>query len=162
MHAFGKYHNQFFSILGDSMSTLSGYSVPDYAAYYDLARGLESGVFAPSDTWWGQVIDYLHGELLVNNSFSGSTVCWDRQYEIPSYGCSEERTSALGSCGRNPDVIMIFMGLNDWGRGASITAGQDNVDDLTVFPIAYRHMIEQLRSRYPDAEIWCFTFPVSI
>ena len=58
------YQNKYFSILGDSISTLEGYSQPREAAFYSGERKLKSGVFTPSDTWWGQVIERLGGQLL--------------------------------------------------------------------------------------------------
>lgn len=161
MNTLNEYKNKLFSVLGDSMSTLLGYSTPEYAAYYDISRGLESGVLCPLDTWWGQVIDQLGGELIVNNSFSGSTVCFDRRYEIESYGCSDERTSSLSDGDRLPDVIMVFIGLNDWGKGTRLSADGEDLDERLIFSDAYAMMLKKLRRNYPNAELWCFTLPVS-
>ena len=157
----GRYENKYFSVLGDSLSTLEGYSVPKYAAFYDTARKLEAEVYIPSDTWWGKVIRHFDGRLLVNNSFSGSTVCWSPGYEIQSYGCSEERTSSLGKDGILPDVIMVLMGTNDWGKGTKPMPDGGDSEDLSVFLVAYSKMLEKLKNNYPQAEIWCFTLPVS-
>lgn len=145
------YQDKYFSILGDSVSTLEGYSQPDFAAFYDTEKKLLSGVLTPADTWWGQVIDALGGRLLVNNSFSGSTVCKLPAYEIESYGCSDERTGSLHSGDVTPDVIMVYIGTNDWGRGI----------DPAVFAKAYQCMLEKLRKNYPKAELWCFTLAIS-
>lgn len=153
------YQGKYFSILGDSISTLERHSVPEHASYYTYSNCLETGVFIPSDTWWGQVIDALDGRLLVNDSFSQSTVCFHPQYEIQSYGCSEKRTSELDKHGRLPDVIMIFMGTNDWGRGTPIPSTDEN--DLTRFSSAYRKMLDRIKKNYPEAELWCFTLAVS-
>ena len=153
------YKNKYFSVLGDSISTLEHHSVPDHASFYTHHNCLETGVFIPSDTWWGKVIDALEGKLLVNDSFSGSTVCWHPEYEIPSYGCSEERTSNLDKNFCLPDVIMVFMGTNDWGRGTAIPSSDTN--DLTRFSSAYQKMLDRLKENYPQAEIWCFTLSVS-
>lgn len=158
------YKNKFFSILGDSVSTLEGYSEPEFAAFYDTAHKLAADVLTPLDTWWGQVIDRLGGELLVNNSFSGSTVCRHSSHEIPSYACSDERTSALGRSGVMPDVIMVYMGTNDWGCGTKIRSekgckGAEN--PLVSFSTAYGSMLEKLRKNYPHAEIWCMSLAVS-
>lgn len=156
------YKNKLFSILGDSISTLAGYSLPDGAAFYDSLKKLEANVFFPKDTWWGQVIDRLGGSLLINNSISGSTVCWHHLYEVPSYGCSDERTSSLDAEGRTPDVIMVYLGTNDWGRAMRPTPrNQREAEDLTVFSVAYEKMLKSLKSHYPSAEIWCFTLAVS-
>jgi len=155
------YAKKYFSIIGDSISTFEGCSQPEYAAYYDTSRKLENEIFKLSDTWWGMVIEHLGGELLVNNSFSGSTVCWHPQYDIQSYGCSDERTSGLGKDDILPDVIIVFMGMNDWGRGMSISSPDENTEDISSFSIAYMKMIERLKSNYPSSEIWCLTLPVS-
>lgn len=158
------YQNKRFSILGDSISTFEGRSEPDYAAFYDLAHKLEADVLVPGDTWWGAVIDQLGGELLVNNSFLGSTVCRSPRHEIQSYACSEERTSSLGNAECDPDVIMVYMGTNDWGKGTPLY--DDGLheypkDTASVFYPAYKLMIERLKINYPQAEIWCFTLAKS-
>ena len=157
-----RYQNKYFSILGDSMSTLEGYSQPRHAAFYDTARKYESGVLRPADTWWGMVIDRLGGRLLVNNSISGSMVCKRSADQSPSYGCSDERTSALDWDGDLPDVIMVEMGMNDWGCGAKPTPdSEEEKGDISVFSEAYACMLKKLKANYPEAEIWCFTLPVS-
>ncbi len=158
------HRKKFFSILGDSISTFEGYSVPESAVYYDMEHKLSSGVLTVGDTWWGQVIKHLDGELLVNNSFSGSTVCWHPLYEIPSYSCSDERTASLGRGEIHPDVIMVYMGTNDWGFGTRVFHDEccdSDADNPALFLTAYRQMLKKLRTNYPDAEIWCFTLPVS-
>ncbi len=159
-----EYKNKLFSILGDSISTFEGSSVPEHAVYYDRAHKLASGVLTSLDTWWGQVIDHLGGELLVNNAFSGSTVCWHPLYEIPSYACSDERTSSLHKDGLKPDVIMVYMGTNDWGCGTRVFWDErydPTEDNPSLFLPAYRQMLKKLKANYPHAEIWCFTLPVS-
>lgn len=159
MHGF---ENKFFSVLGDSISTLEGYTIPDYAAYYNTEHKLLSGVFTPAYTWWGQVIKSLGGTLLVNNSFLGSTVCKRRGCEIPSFGCSDERTYSLHAGEVYPDVIMVFMGMNDWGCGVQPMAkSESDGHDLAVFSTAYENMLSKLKNNYPLAEIICLTLPVS-
>ena len=88
----GNYNGKYFSVLGDSISTLSGVSRPYDAAYYEGMRKLETRVYSCKDTWWGIVIDALGGELLVNTSFSGSMVTKRKSCMIESYGCSDART----------------------------------------------------------------------
>lgn len=164
MSKLGFYKNKLFSILGDSISTFEGCSIPDYAAFYDTTHKLSANVITVSDTWWGKVINYLGGELLVNNSFSGSTVCWNSLYRIQSYGCSDERTASLGKEGISPDVIMIYMGTNDWGSGIRVFRDErfDPVEDNPArFLSAYNQMLKKLKTNYPNAEIWCFTLPIS-
>ena len=158
------YQNKYFSILGDSISTLDGYSQPKNAVFYDMLSKVYSGVYGFSDTWWGQVIERLGGKLLVNHSWSGSTVCRHPGYEIPSYGCSDERTSALDKDGVFPDVILVFMGINDWGMGFPLKDNrglQSERENCGLFSVAYETMLKKLQNNYPNAEIWCMTLPVA-
>ena len=148
--------NRRFSILGDSLSTFEGVSEPVDACFYIGGMKYESGIIAPSDTWWGQVIEHLSGELLVNNSISGSTVFKHPKYEVASYGCSDERTSSLGRGGETPDVIMVFMGTNDWGYGIPPRCDEKQCG-APIFFDAYAEMIRKLKSNYPKAEILCIT-----
>jgi len=157
----GKYKGKLFSVLGDSISTLGGYTVPEEAAFYEGMTKFDADVFLPEDTWWGMVVQALGGEILVNNSFSGSTVCRKRGCEIPSYGCSDERTSSLSRSGVEPDVVIVYMGTNDWGCAIAPTPADLKAEGRPIFSSAYADMISKLKRNYPNAEIWCLTLGVS-
>lgn len=157
-----EYEGKLFSILGDSISTLEGYSVPKYAEFYEGFRKIEAGIFVSGDTWWGQVINALGGTLLVNNSFSGSTVIDIPAFLVSSSSCSDERTSSLHRGDNMPDVIMVFMGTNDWGSGVKLKPENESEEgNLGIFSCAYESMLEKLSKNYPSAELWCFTLPIS-
>ncbi len=152
------YENKFFSVLGDSVSTLEGRNPPEYSVFYDWDRCCMANVFSIGDTWWGQVIEALGGFLLQNNSFSGSRVTQDPECEIESYACSDERTGGLGTDEYAPDVVMILMGLNDFGAGATIYPTEKE-NGIAVFSVAYDTMLKKIKCNYPEAEIWCLTLP---
>lgn len=153
---------QYFSVLGDSISTLDGFSYPHDAVYYTNGRKFETGVFSPEDTWWGQVIAHFGGRLLVNDSFSGSTAVKSPACFVESYGCSDERTAYLHKSDISPDVIMVFLGTNDRGLHVKpVATGEAEQTDLSVFSTAYGVMLQKLRANYPKAQIWCLTLPVS-
>ena len=156
-----KYKNKYFSILGDSLSTLAGYNPPEYSVFYDGDVKYISGVYTAAETWWGIVIDSLGGELLMNGSYSGTTVAKHPECEIESYGSSSSRTSSLGSSDHAPDVIMVFIGLNDYGRGMPIYPTENN-DGIGVFSVAYRTMLAKIKANYPESEVWCLTLPCGI
>lgn len=156
-----------FSILGDSISTLIGYNPPDYKVFFDEENGQKAGVLNFKDTWWGKVIDHYNGELLVNNSWSGSRVAQlpNSDSVFPS-ACSRERTGGLHieSVKGNrilPNVIIIYIGTNDWCFGTSLRADLKNGDCLKNFDSAYHHMLEQIHKNYPEAEIWCCSLMTS-
>lgn len=166
-YAYGNpYMGKQISILGDSISTLEGFNPRNYNVFYSGETCKHAGVSEMKDTWWGQVISLLGAELLVNNSWSGSRVSKLPEAEtlFPS-GCSDERTSGLHMYDTTPDVIIVYLGTNDWGYGVS---------PESVFLYAYEVMLEKLRKNYPESEICCctlnttfmsqnpgFTFPVS-
>lgn len=154
------YFGKQFSILGDSISTLEGYNPKGYHLFYTGENCQRTLVKEYKDTWWGKVIDFFGGELLVNNSWSGSRVTKlpDSDKLFPA-GCSDERTSSLHINDTLPDVIIVYLGTNDWARGveariADHLLGQDKME---IFEDAYAVMLRKLRSNYPNAEIWCCT-----
>ena len=133
------YKGKRFCVLGDSISTFSGYT-PEEAVFYNSYMQRMTGVTDVNLTWWMQVINHFGGVLGVNNSYAGSTVYGTR----PTSGNSDERTQALGAAGE-PDVILISMGGNDCAFGFK----------LKEFGRYYRRMLRKLTELYPNAEIWC-------
>lgn len=150
------------SILGDSISTFEGYSEPYESAFYDVTRKCQSDILRVEQAWWGQVINYLNGELLVNNSISGSMVSKHHSCIAPTYGCSDERANSLHKNDAFPSVIMVYLGTNDWGHGVKLMPqNEQEKKDISIFSVAYDKMLEKLRINYPNAEIWCFTLAIS-
>ena len=155
-----RYFGKQFSILGDSISTLDGYNPKGYNVFYSGDNCVKSGVREMADTWWDKVIGFFGGELLVNNSWSGSRVTKlpGRIGLFPS-ACSDERTSSLHINSVMPDVIIVYLGTNDWAFGANM--GNDTrilgEDDNELFDLAYNNILNKLKTNYPHSEIWCCT-----
>lgn len=147
------------SILGDSISTFAGY-VPTgdgYAAYYS---GNNCGVTSVNQTWWKRLIDETGMVLCVNNSVSGSCCCSGiRTDRIEA--SNPARTGGLAdSDGNNPDIIIIYMGTNDY----LLAAGQGTYDgtgdfptDTSTFREAYSIMLDAIITNYPMAKVYCCT-----
>lgn len=155
-----RYYGKQFSILGDSISTLAGYNPKDYKVFYADENCEKSGVKEMQDTWFGKVIDFFGGELLVNNSWSGSRVTRlpNNENLFPS-GCSDERTGKLHINNVKPDVVMVYLGTNDWAFGTELDGTRLLIDKLNMqyFTAAYETMLEKTKTNYPNAEIWCCT-----
>lgn len=155
-----KYYKKQFSVLGDSVSTLAGFNPKGYNVFYDGESSERANVKEMQDTWWGKVIDFFGGELLVNNSWSGSRVTRlpDNEVLFPS-GCSNERTGSLHINNVKPDVIIVYLGTNDWAFGAKIDGTRLLADELNMqyFSAAYETMLSKIKANYPNAEIWCCT-----
>ena len=106
----------------------------------------KSGVSDMNDTWWRQVISCCGGELLVDNSWSCSRVTKlpNRDSLFPS-GCSDERTNGLHIGSVKPDVIIVYLGTNDWVRGVeSANADGRDCDKMwaSVFETAYNKCLK--------------------
>lgn len=153
------YKDKYFSVVGDSISTLEGFNPDGYKVFYDSERQDMADIHSPGDTWWGNVISHFGAKLLVNASWSGSWVAKlpDREELFPS-GCSDERTSCLHREGMMPDVIIVYLGTNDFMFGVSLTyGGEIQVLKDQCFAYAYENMLDKIKSNYPDAEIFCCT-----
>lgn len=145
------------SILGDSYSTFEGYLTPDTMDiwYFEGAQDARrTDVKSVSETWWMQLIKKKNWKLEVNNSWSGSTICYtgyrDEDYSRRSF---ITRVPALGS----PDIILIFGGTNDSWANAPI--GEFKYSDwrradLYTFRPAMAFMLAKIKERYPTAEVY--------
>ncbi|MBQ3868343.1 MAG: Gfo/Idh/MocA family oxidoreductase [Clostridia bacterium] len=154
------YNGKYFSVVGDSISTLLG-TIPDgYALYYDEHFKKQAGIEEEKDTWWGQIIDRLGGKRLKNNSWSGSTVSYHAEFTPGSFAHLDSRMSLLGDGSIAPDVIMIYMGVNDWASGTPIEAYGGMMENQS-FAGAYRIMLDLIKKHYPNAEVWCISPAVS-
>lgn len=148
------YEGKLFSILGDSISTFESCCLPHHPAFYQHEYRLITGVLEVEDTWWHQVIRYFGGELLVNASWSGCCVTkLPREQERYPSGCSEHRIAELGKAGFSPDVIIVYLGTNDWWYGSF----REKPDAAEFFPHAYDLMLGEIKRQYPSAEVWCLS-----
>ena len=142
---------KWISVLGDSICTFEGYNAKGYYVYYDKAIKQENGIKSVSDTWWHKVINYLDGQLCVNNSYAGSTVTGA---DFPS-ASSELRINDLSDTLHKPDIILIAMGFNDYAFGIE-TKGSG---DVSSFDYAFGYMLDKISLRYPNTELICSTIP---
>ncbi len=128
------------SILGDSVSTFDGWSnnpeinstLGSNAVEY---FGNNHGISSVNETWWKQLADETGMEILVNNSYSGDKVCNHAQQRSLQLHNNE---------GETPDVVFVFMGVNDV-RGFC---------GVTKFKTNYTQIIKNITRNYPDAEVY--------
>ncbi|MDO5133355.1 MAG: SGNH/GDSL hydrolase family protein [Eubacteriales bacterium] len=137
------------SILGDSISTFAGVNPQGYSVYYDKDLQLRNGLNSVDDTWWAKVIHRMQGRLCVNDSYSGSRVTGEG---FPA-GASEKRIRNLRTEQHDPDIILIFMGLNDFAGGVELISSLDDFG----FEDSYDFMLKTVKTIYPSADIVCGT-----
>ena len=141
------------SIVGDSISTYSGYNPEGYAVFYDAENQQKMGLTSVYDTWWAKVNQALHAYLCVNNSYSGSKVSGNA---FPAANC-KERTGALHTEQHMPDIVLIYIGFNDFGNGVEVTGGLLEKNKNQFFYDMYLKMLQSMKRNYPDSIIICGT-----
>jgi lysophospholipase L1-like esterase len=138
--------NKRLSILGDSISTYIGVSnnsiinptIGDNPVFYRPP-------FPRERTYWEIVLDTFGLTLSVNNSWSGGNLSGK---DDPTSGVN--RAGQLTNAeGKEPDLIILFMGINDLGRGV----------DPEVFSDDYRLTLDTLSKQYPKAKVCCVNIP---
>lgn len=145
------YKGKTLSILGDSISTYIGYIPSGNANFY---TGSNCGVNSVNDTWWMKIINAFDMTLNLNNSWSGSRVTGTDS----SAGCM----SRCQNLGTNPDVIIVYMGINDFNNEVALGTYDGNGDfptNTSTFREAYAIMLDKIMTAYPSTELWCATLP---
>ncbi len=143
------------SILGDSISTFDGYSnnsaynktLVSNATFYRFP-------FYVEDTYWMRLIKEYDMELCVNNSWSGAYLTKHFPNVGGDYSASlspgVERVKFLANNNDiRPDVIILFMGIND--LGVDVYAKQ--------FKNEYCFILEQIKRLYGDVLVLCIGLP---
>ena len=104
-------HYNSFVVLGDSYSTFAGYMKPSSNdSWYPST--VENNVHNVEETWWYLFAREYGCTLKQNNSYSGSTIC----YNGYGTGTSDGKTTSFCIRGENlesSDLILIFGGTND-------------------------------------------------
>lgn len=150
-------------IIGDSISTYTGYIPTGYVTFYP--SGDVNNIY---ETWWQRLIDDTGMTLCANASWSGSTICGNTLDASGAVGASDARVSDLTAAdGSTPDIIVIQMGINDFAKSNGITCGSytgktavpsvTTVNDITS---AFGILINKLQNTYPKAKIFiCHIMP---
>ena len=147
------------SIMGDSISTYSGYIPSGNAAFFPRSGYDVDDV---SYTWWKKLLDKTGMFLEKNESWSGSRIATPPAGRTEKAFTNSDRYNNLG----NPDVIIVFGGINDeFAQSDPTTPGNfllsTNGDfDLTQLKQAYQFLLKTLISTYQNAKIFicCPTF----
>ena len=147
---------KYISILGDSISTYSGWIPSGNAVWY---TGKTSDVTNVNQTWWHQAITELQANLCVNNSWSGSRVTTTGGEAAA--GCMT-RCQSLHTDDHDPDIIIVYLGINDYNNGIDI----GTYDGLSIVPSttttfreAYGIMLDKILTRYSTSRVFVCTLP---
>ena len=147
-------------IIGDSYSTFEN-CVPNdnHVWYYENVDNGRTDVIKKEQTWWWQLINETDSALLLNESFSGATVCNTERPTIPhtSFVYRLHGLIERGFFKENAiDTVFVFGGTNDsWIDSPLGKAKYENFteEDLKeVFP-AYSYLLKTLKETAPQAKI---------
>lgn len=144
-------------IVGDSISTFQEYIPEGYTPFYP-----RNTVLNVDQTWWKQLLDETGMELCVNASWSGSTITGDTTISSGYVGCSDARVNALtDGSGNKPDIIIVWMGINDFGKTNGRTCGTydgttavTTASNVTSITDAFGVLLKKLETAYPNARIF--------
>lgn len=152
-------------IIGDSISTFSGWIPSGYATHYP-----KDNVTTVDMTWWYKVAIALGlnpSTQVSNCSWSGSKVTGNSaSTSSASAACSTRRITDIANFrlgGNAPDVVLCYISCNDWG--SSVALGDWTIDDgrpqdstnVETASDAYALMLYKLKEHYPSATIFCLT-----
>ena len=158
------------SVFGASMCTYDGYSnnishnptIGENKQYYGTpeSENVKCRDLTVGETFWGRLIDKYEMTLCVNNSWSGSKILDDN----PAAGWNTRPTELHRPDGTEPDLIVSFMGNNDFTKERP--AGEVTDDLFTraeaedfvpaTFAEGYAVMLRKITKRYPNAKVFLF------
>lgn len=112
-------------LLGDSYTTFKGYIPEGNAAYYSESEKSITDCVRVEDTWWHRVMSATDSRLVLNESWSGSTVCNTgynaADFTDRSFITRLDRLIDADFFRENAiDTVLVLGGTNDSWSGAPI------------------------------------------
>ena len=153
-----------FVIFGDSYSTHKNFIPEGFVHYYcDEGRNPQEPVTKMlwNETWWGRFMARTGANLVRNDSWSGSTICYTGRNgdcsRTSSFIYRHRKLLSEGFFEKNKiDTIFVFGGTNDsWidaPLGEEMYSDWQESDLFNVLP-AICHLVLSLRENHPDAKI---------
>lgn len=151
-------------IFGDSYSTFEGYVPNGYSVYYSENIRPETDVNDVTETWWHQVLTGAQLELVLNDSWSGSTIGYTSYNHAD---CSHSssfiyRLRQLIAQGffKQQEIhsVFVFGGTNDsWSDAPLGVIEGDAFEEKDLYCVlpAIAYFFQLLRETLPQAAIYC-------
>lgn len=143
-------------LFGDSYSTFTGEIPEGYASWYS-PDATYTDVTSPEDTWWGILMEETRSDLLLNSSYSGSTLSHTGYHGEDNSDISFlARAEALCREGffdeHTVDTVLIYGGLNDAWAGVPYGDMSREGDPYHVYP-AFINLLALLKDALPEARV---------
>lgn len=151
-------------VFGDSYSTFEGYIPEGNAVYYSENPRPETDVTKVEQTWWHQVVVENGWNLVLNDSWSGSTIGYTGWNGVDNSKTSSfiyrlRQLIARGFFDENKiDKVFVFGGTNDsWCNAplGEITDRERKEEDFYSVLPAIDYYLYLLKATLPQAEIFC-------
>lgn len=142
-----------FGILGDSYSTFKDHIPEGNRCYYPNTEKVDD-VLQVDQTWWHLLMTRNGMQLIVNDSYSGATVCTD--HSLPAISAYTQRAKRTFSGNIQPDYIFVFGGTND--NWTNKTVGQvqygdwEDADLKRVLP-AFCFVLDHITKHNPKSTV---------
>ena len=149
-------------IFGDSYSTFASHIPEGYATYYSEKSRPETDVTAVNQTWWHQVIVETNSNLLLNDSWSGSTIGYTGWNGVDNSASSSFIYRLQQLIAKNfftdnrVDTVFVFGGTNDSWSNAPLGQEQSQGEEKDLYCVlpAIGYFLQLLRKTLPDAKIY--------
>ena len=150
-------------IFGDSYSTFKGHIPNGYAVYYHEEDG-QTDVRNVKETWWHQVVSQKGLNLVLNNSWSGSTIGYTGYNNADNSQTSSfifrlNQLKANGFFKENEiNTVFVFGGTNDsWANAPLGELKYDNFEKQDLYSVlpAIACFFKELKEILPSADIYC-------
>lgn len=144
-----------FGILGDSYATFRGHVTEGRPCYYPNPEKV-TDVLQVEDTWWHQLMRQNDMEMLINDSYSGATVCTTVRDKQPLSSAFTERVKYSFSGEVQPDYIFVLGGTNDsWLERpiGQVMFCDRSEEDLKQMLPAYCEVLEYMIAHNPQATV---------
>jgi len=145
--------NRNIFIMGDSYSTYKGYIPEGYNSYYSDERKDNPVVKGVEKTWWKILENEKNLNIVLNDSFSGSTVCNTVREGFStdtSFISRIDKYIADGFFAENAiDTMLIFGGTNDSWINApigSVKYSDRTEEDLKCVLPAFCYLLERAKT----------------
>lgn len=122
------------------------------------------------DLWWYKFAQSigLDPDVDVNNSSIGNTMVSRNYNNTENMGCSWSRINNLKVNGKDPDIIFVMMGGNDWVNSSislgTYTSGDTLPGDSSTpenldFKPAFALMLSRIKNTYQNSLVVCINEP---
>lgn len=134
------------SILGDSVSTYKNVS-NDINANSTIFGNpyFYCEPFPLEKTYWSLLVEKFGLTLCVNNSWAGGNLSGR---DDDNSGVNRANNLSRDD-GTSPDIIIVFIGLNDLGRNIK----------YDIFAEDYSEALARIKQKHPDAYVCCVNMP---